>query len=338
MGGNVFKSLENANVGKIKKENIQPTIDKFVEEMVRIFPAAAEDLRSYQTLGSVGKKEKSGDIDLTIDISHFFTKNGPEYGKWGINPADYESLRKSIESRAKTASPQQIQLNAILKIIADKIENESDIMWVNTKSTSGGSLHFLFPQFKPDGNLIYFSDEDEKIPSELPLNVQLDLMVGNQQWLAFSYYSDVYQGNVKGLHRTQLMLATYSYKGYVFAHGTGIKNKQTNEMVANTPEEAIKLLNELYGFNITPNILQNYFKLRPFLEENLSTEDYNGIIDIFLKILDSTRTDIPDDLQQYWIENQERLGLKGKFLPDDSNLIKYKILQEAIKTVLRRIL
>jgi hypothetical protein len=43
-----------------------------------------------------------------------------------------------------------------------------------------------------------------------------------------------------------------------------------------------------------------------------------------LKILDSTRADIPLNLQKYWIENQDRLGLKGKFLPDNSNLTKYK--------------
>jgi hypothetical protein len=47
-------------------------------------------------------------------------------------------------------------------------------------------------------------------------------------------------------------------------------------------------------------------------------------MDRYLKILDSTRADIPDNLQQYWIDNKDKLGLKGKFLPDTSNLIKYK--------------
>jgi hypothetical protein len=324
MGGNVFK---NANVGKIKKENIQPTIEKFIEEMINIFPAASQDLRSYQTLGSVGKKPESGDIDLTIDVSSLISENGPEFAKWDINPADFEALKKGIQARAKTASPKQIELNAMLKMIADRIENETSIMSVDTKSTSGGSLHFLFPQFDPDAR-----------PLDPPLNVQLDLMVGNQKWLAFSYYSDVYAGNVKGLHRTQLMLATYAHKGYTFVHGSGIKNKETNEVAANTPEEALQLLNKLYGFNITPEILQNYFKLRPFLEQNLSTEDYNGIIDRFLKILDSTRADIPEDLQQYWIDNQQRLGLTGKFLPDDSKIKQYVTLKEAIRLVLNKII
>ena len=58
---------------------------------------------------------------------------------------------------------------------------------------------------------------------------------------------------------------------------------------------------------------------------NVSPEEYNAIMDRYLKILDSTRADIPDNLQQYWIDNQSRLVLKGKFLPDTSNLVKYKV-------------
>jgi hypothetical protein len=60
------------------------------------------------------------------------------------------------------------------------------------------------------------------------------------------------------------------------------------------------------------------------MKKSLPTEEYNNIMDRYLKILDSTRADIPENLQQYWIDNQDRLGLKGKFLPDNSALIKYK--------------
>ena len=60
-----------------------------------------------------------------------------------------------------------------------------------------------------------------------------------------------------------------------------------------------------------------------YLKKNLANDDLHGIYDKYLKILDSTRADIPEDLQQYWIENKDRLGLKGKYLPDDSKLKKY---------------
>lgn len=44
------------------------------------------------------------------------------------------------------------------------------------------------------------------------------------------------------------------------------------------------------------------------------------MIDIYLKILDSTRADIPDDLQVEWKKRRAKLGLTGKFLPDNSAL------------------
>jgi hypothetical protein len=120
------------------------------------------------------------------------------------------------------------------------------------------------------------------------------------------------------------MLALFSNKGRTFGHSTGVIDKETGKQEASTPKEAIILLNKIYGFNLTQDILDDYFKLEYFMKKNLSKEEYNSIIDRYLKILDSTRADIPDNLQEYWIDNQERLGLKGKFLPDVSNLIQYK--------------
>jgi len=75
---------------------------------------------------------------------------------------------------------------------------------------------------------------------------------------------------------------------------------------------------------LSQDILNDYFELMNTLKKNLPKEKLNQILDIYLKILDSTRADIPFDIQDYWIANQDRLGLKGKFLPDDSKLTKYK--------------
>jgi hypothetical protein len=79
-----------------------------------------------------------------------------------------------------------------------------------------------------------------------------------------------------------------------------------------------------YGVKITQDILNDYFELMDYIKDNLPKEKLNGILDRYLKILDSTRADIPTDLQDYWIKNQDRLGLKGKFLPNDSKLIPYQ--------------
>ena len=120
------------------------------------------------------------------------------------------------------------------------------------------------------------------------------------------------------------MLSLFANRGYTFSHNYGVKNKESGELVASNPEQAINLLNSLYGFNLTQETLQNYFKLQDFLKDNLDTEELHKIWDRYLKILDSTRCDIPEDLQEYWLDNQERLGLTGKFLPETSKLYPFK--------------
>lgn len=297
MGGHVFN-----NSAPIKKEYINITIDKYIKEFSRIFPVAKRYLDPVVTLGSVGKKDFSGDIDIAIDNKAF-----DNIDEWGLDKQEVTELFAGFKKRARTATDDQLMKRAIIVAISNRIEKESDVILTDTKQSSAGALFCQFPQYDEKGN-------------ELDMLVQIDINVGDIDWLKFAYYSDSYEGNVKGLHRTQLMLALFAYKGYIFSHNYGVKNKVTQEIVANNPKEAIDLLNELYGFKITEKILQNYFELHKFMERKIKKDDLYAIYDSYLKILDSTRCDIPLDLQLYWIENQDRLGLKGKFLPETSNL------------------
>jgi len=301
MGGNVFDLTTS-----IRKENIEPTLAKFYEELATVFPKARKYFKDIRTLGSVGKKDVSGDIDLAISEDIF--KNIKE---WNLDQEHINSLFNNFKKRSKTSTDQQIMKRAILVALSEKILEKVKDIHLDTKGSIGGSLFFAFPQFDSSGK-------------KLKDWVQIDLNVGNIDWLSFAYYSSTYSGNVKGLHRTQLMLALYAIKGYTFSHNYGVKNKETQEMAASNPKEAIELLNKIYKFDINENILEDYFKLQKFVRANLSKEDLNKLYDTYLKILDSTRADIPEDLQEYWIKNQDRLGLKGKFLPDNSKLIKYK--------------
>lgn len=298
-GGNVF----DGGSDKIAKEDIKPTLERYLKEIKRLFPKVWKYWENPQTLGSVGKKDFSGDIDLAIDEEGL--KN-PEDWNLDIQKVnqDYEKFKK----RARTATPEQLMKRAIIVGICNYINDNSDIIIANDKSAGNG---VLFTQIK---------QIDHTTNEENGKTVQIDSNFGQVDWLKFAYYSDSYTGNIKGLHRTQLMLHLFAYKNHTFNHGTGVKNKETNEQVANKPEEAIELLNKLYGFKLNEKILQNYHKLQEFLKNNLSEKDLHGVYDIYLKTLDSTRCDIPEDLQQYWVENQERLGLKGKFLPEDSKI------------------
>lgn len=301
MGGNVF-----GTTASIKKENIKPTLLEFFKQFKKVFPKAEPFFREMKTLGSVGKKDISGDIDLALSEKSF-----DNVEDWGLDREHIMKLFEAFKKRARTSTDDQIMKRAVLVAIAEKIDNSDTSIAVDVKGAGSGALFLSFPQFDTQGN-------------QLEENVQIDINVGDVDWLEFAYYSNTYSGNVKGLHRTQLMLAMFSNKGYTFSHNYGVKSKESQEIVANNPQQAIELLNKEYGLNLDRETLGDYFKLKETLEAGISPEELNKIYDIYLKILDSTRADIPEDLQSYWIENQDRLDLKGKFLPDNSNLIKYQ--------------
>lgn len=297
MGGNVFGTTSG-----IKKEYIQSTLNGFIDELCRIFPLRKEYLESYKVLGSAGKKDVSGDIDLAL--SNDLVKDSKS---WGISQTRVIEYYDKFAKRARTATHEQLMKRAFIVSIADVIESESELIGVDTKGSGSGSLFCTFPQLNENGD-------------QVGMNVQIDINFGDLDWLEFAYYSDVYEGNVKGLHRTQLMLSLFSYKGYTFSHNCGVKNKETQEIAASNPSQAIELLSREYALEFNRDILSNFFKLYEVVNNDI--KESNEIFDIYLKILDSTRCDIPDPLQQYWRDNQERLGLTGKFLPLESNLLK----------------
>jgi hypothetical protein len=304
-GGNIF-----GDTSPIKKENIDPTLNVFATELSNMFPKKVASFRKFETLGSVGKKPVSGDIDLAYDIENLMPGGKPDLVGWGIDPYEFKQSVEKIQKRARTATLEQSQLRAMIEFIGNKINEQSDIIQTDIKKSGAGSLFCKVIQYDVAG------DETNK-------TVQVDINIGDPKWLRFSYYSATYKGNVKGLHRTQLLVALFTHKDKMFKHAQGVFNKDTRELEAKTPEETLELLNKLYGIRLDQNTLDDYFKLMDVLKKNLTDEDLHSIYDIYLKILDSTRADIPEDLQQYWIQNKERLGLKGKFLPDDSKLKQY---------------
>ena len=302
MGGNVFD-----NTAPIKREHIKPTLLEFFKQFKTIFPKAEPFFREMKTLGSVGKKDYSGDIDLALAGSSF-----DDINDWGLDEKHVKGLFDGFKSRVRTSTDDQLMKRAVIVAVAQKILEADTEVLSDVKGSGAGALFLLFPQY----------DENKQAVGQ---NVQIDVNVGDVDWLSFAYHSATYSGNVKGLHRTQLLVSLFSYKGYTFSHNYGVKSKETQKIVANTPQQAIELLNQLYSLNLDRDTIGDYFKLMETLEAGLSEQDLHAVYDTYLKILDSTRCDIPEDLQAYWIENQERLGLKGKFLPAESNLTQYKV-------------
>jgi len=304
MGGNVFKG--NIRSESIKREDIKPTLKHLFAELQRIFPGISPHLEKIATLGSVGKKDVSGDIDIAIDEGSL-----KSIEDWGLDRKIVDEYFKKFKARAKSASDKQIMKKAVLVAIAEKIQAESSLISVDTKQAGSGTIFTQVPQFDVEGKNGKY--------------VQCDLMFGNLDWLQFSYYSNNYQDSTcKGLHRTQLMLTLFTEKGYTFRHGEGIKDKETGEWVARTPEQAIDLLNRAWNFNIDRETLSDFFKLQEFIEQNLSKEEQDKLWARYFKILDSTRCDIPTTLQNQWLDRQDELDLTGKFLPPSSKLYPFR--------------
>ena len=150
-------------------------------------------------------------------------------------------------------------------------------------------------------------------------------MVGDLEWLKFSYYSAAYpdDSNIKGLHRTQLMLSAFSVAGLSFNHVSGVKDKNSGEVVAMSPKGALAVLGARLGFMLTEEDAADYYKLYTLLAENMDPDQKHRLLCTYFKILDSTRTTIPDNLRTHWINMKTPLGLTGKFLPKDDPLRQF---------------
>lgn len=310
MGGNVFAD----KTSDIKQEYITPTLNAYFEELKSIFPNKSHIFNgaSFVLLGSAGKKPISGDIDLGIHITEIIDTYDKSILEWGLSSNNIYKEFELLTKRARTATPEQLRRKAFLKEVTLHINNHAPTIYCDEKKVSGGNIFSLYPQINERG-------------INTGQGVQIDWMVGNLDWLKFSYYSSAYPNgsNVKGLHRTQLILSAFQVADLSFNHIDGIKDKISGTVLADNPRTALAILGDRLGVNITVNDSNDYYKLHNLLKCNIGSNNYKKMLDIYFKILDSTRADIPDDMQGHWIDAKDRLGLTGKFLPDDSHLKVY---------------
>ena len=308
-GGNVFAG----KTAPINIDNIDSTLARYFAELKRLFPAKAGifDESHFVALGSVRKKQESGDIDLGVSALDILDEKMSDKSikSWGIDPGAVAREAEALQRRARTSRPEQSRMKAFLKLLVVHINAKAPLLHCDEAKVSAGNIFGLFPQFNEKGK-------------NLGIGVQIDWMIGNLEWLKFSYYSSSYPkgSNVKGLHRTQLLLAAFQVANLSFNHVDGVKDKETGKIVATSPESALKVLSKHLGFKITLSDTQDYYKLHRLFKANMKPAQYNALLNIYLKILDSTRADIPDDLHTEWRNRAPELGLKGKFLPDDSLL------------------
>jgi hypothetical protein len=168
-------------------------------------------------------------------------------------------------------------MRALLTIISGKIaENNID---VNDRVTAG-NIFTCFEQHDVNGPTGDY--------------VQVDWMVGDVDWLRWSYYSHGEQG-LKGLHRTQFLVALFSEIGYTFSHFSGIKKKKTSEWTITCPEDALQLLSEHYGM-VRHSQTRTFSQLHSWLL-NCNPDSYMAVVRKYKDILNSQKQKIPNILQ-----------------------------------------
>ena len=331
-GGNVFKG---ERVGAIPLEFIEPTLERYYEELGRLFPQQTAFFQTIEPLGSVGKKAKSGDIDLAIDVSELAPSRKIDdqmLQSWELDPQAWAATRTRFAKRARNATDEELDLRAFLYELAKYIGENSQLIKTDLKKVTSGGMFSLFPQISNSGE-------------QQDIGIQVDWMLGNKDWLKFAYFSDVPsidQEMLKGLHRTQLIVSLLGVKDYSFQHAKGVYRKGTKEKVVTSPQEALELIEKLYGAPISIEELRNFNSLYGWIEANLSDEDKVEVYRYYLKILDRTRGNkdpatgeqcghIPTELEDFWRQNQDIIPLSGKFLCKDqkARLMGDEMLEEA---------
>jgi len=287
---NSFKNLimlimEGGNKAKsdpIPKEFIKSTLKEFSKQFKKAVPGIKFN---YSTLGSAGHKPLSGDLDLSLDISEFLNPDNTLKKNSLFDRKEFEVRYEKLKSRSKTSKENKLRVKTLCQLLYEKLDRSgmSDYLVDSDSAKVENTIFFKYPQVNEKG-----------IKQET--TVQIDLNIGNKEWLNFAYYSspDIYSdefkakyGSLKGLHRTQLLVALFNAADLIFDHTSGIKDKTTKEIIGKNPEEALKILNSRYkNLNLKITDVDNYASLMNRIR-NLSPSEEEKVIKSYLTILHS---------------------------------------------------
>lgn len=289
-GGNVFKNSEY-DAQNILLNNIQPTVNKFAEDLGKLFPSKRISFKELTDknnwLGSTGRKPESGDVDLAYTSDNFFINGKPDTKGWELDENEFNTLYEKLKKASRVATVEQIQIKALVQLIVKKINSNGGDLFSSDKASGAGSIHFSYPQYTPSGE-------------KLDTRAQLDLDIGDIDWLKFRFNSELPKEDpqIKGLHRGQLMLAMFAATGYTFKSGKGFVRKDTGEIIADKPQSAMEVFNDEYKPQapLTLEIINNYNKLMDYVKNNLKPEDKDATLNMFREALKRAEAYVPDNI------------------------------------------
>ena len=278
-GGNAFPGMATP----INKENIVPTLTRYFTELARLFPPKKNifNTKNFELLGSAGKKAISGDLDLGIAPQNLLDGQLSDKAirEWGIDPSEIQSEITSMRSTTKGRTEPQLRIKAFLKVLCRNINENSHSIQCSGRMTYG-NVYTIFKQ-------------GDKW-------TQIDWMVGDPAWLKFSHYSAAYPegSKIKGMHRSQLLTSLFKAVGYSFSNISGVTDRTTGKTIATTPEDAMRVLSQRIGFQVSVPKTNDFGTLYKLLKDNLNPEVYQSMIDDYIDVLNRKGAYIPEIIQK----------------------------------------
>lgn len=278
---------------RIKKEDIDLTFKNFCKNFKKL---TSIDISNSKFLGSVGKKETSGDIDcaLSKDVSkkivewlkekfYLFDKHQQFLNRM---KDDNDKEIKSILNFSKSVSSPFNKIKN-LYCVGFKIDDSSPLM-----------INFVFSQF------------DNTTKKENGKMVQIDLNFGNVDWLSFVYNAELENNQnsereIKGMHRTQLIKSIINnlHGEHTFAFQKGFK---INNSLIEDKDKLIELISNGLGVKVTESDLKNYTSIIKVLKQCKDRKLVKNIFEYFLNIINSEK---PINLKKLYIPTKKDFGL-----------------------------
>jgi hypothetical protein len=183
-GGNIFKGpAGGSETIRIKREDVDPTLE-WLEGILGI------DLVDYK-LGTTGRKETSGDLDIAIDQSK----------------VSKDDLIKKLMAWLNENHPELELAKSNAKELKQKIRQ-----WI---AKSGTSVHFKTPIRGDEANGF----------------VQTDLMFGDPEFMLWAVKGEMGPSEYRGGDRQNLINAIATQLGYAWSAFFGLKNRETGERI-----------------------------------------------------------------------------------------------------------
>ena len=302
-GGHTFP-----NVGKIKKQDIQPTLDAFFEPLYKKLGITSKDIR---TLGSVGKKSISGDIDMLIDGEVVAKKNGI-HGDLNVLSQKvpqlvFDIMDKEYGDKYLTNYTPGLKVANIAFPIHTKSGKTDEFVQIDLMTAFGknalefGSFYYHSPDLTK-GESKYSGGHRSTFLRTIFRFVELDPLQRDEQYFD-TEYDGKYKGQLKSFNKMSLIQSGLMKQLKTFVGKTKpTKNPKTakefDKLVSENPEEIMRIA---LGPNATVKDANSFESLFEFIESGKNKDLYKKRKDIYKDWAENMRQglDIPDEIKKY---------------------------------------